>query len=113
MNSPNNRDLEQKLQELERELDRAASKTETNTAVEPEIQPNYPTSNSLNFDGVATTLKNGFNALPPAGKIVVALVASGFALSVVSGVLHLLTSLIVLAIVGTLGYCAYQWFIKD
>lgn len=113
MTSPNNRDLEQKLQELERELDRAASKTETNTTVEPEIQQNYPTSNLANFDRVTTTLKNSFNALPTAGKIVVALVASCFVLSVVSGVLRLLTSLIVLAIVATLGYCAYQWFLKD
>jgi p-aminobenzoyl-glutamate transporter AbgT len=113
MTSPSNRDLEQKLQELETELNQATSTTQTPNPSDPKIQPNDSTVSALDFDRVVTTLKTTFDGLPSVGKILVVLLGAGLILSVVSGLLRLLTSLIVLAIVGTLGYCAYQWFFKD
>ncbi|MGK7928613.1 MAG: hypothetical protein AB4290_25820 [Spirulina sp.] len=113
MTSSNHRDLEQKLQELETELNQATAAPQTPPGEEPKIQPDRSTSNALDFDRLVTTLKNGFDRLPPVGKILVVLLGASLVLSIVSGVLRLLTSLIVLAIVGTLGYCAYQWFFKD
>lgn len=113
MTSPSNRDLEQKLQELETELHQATSTTQAHNTGEPKIQPDRSTSKALDFDRVTDTLKTTFDSLPPVGKILVVLFGACLVLSVISGVLRLLTSLIVLAIVGTLGYVAYQWFLKD
>ncbi|MEM9542275.1 MAG: hypothetical protein AAGA60_22630 [Cyanobacteria bacterium P01_E01_bin.42] len=113
MTSPSNRDLEQKLQELETELHQAASPTQTQNPTDPKIQPDRSTPETLNFDRATDMLKTTFASLPPAGRVLVVLFGACLVLSVVSGVLRLITSLLVLGIIGTLGYLAYQWFFRD
>ena len=108
MTSPSNRDLEQKLQELETELNQAASNSQTKNTAEPKIQPDGSNSNNP-LERLGTTLKIVFNRLPPVGKLLIFILGTGLVLSV----FRLLTSVIFLAIVVTLVYYAYQWFFKD
>ncbi|WP_272130883.1 hypothetical protein [Spirulina sp. CS-785/01] len=129
MNVPNNPDLERKLQELEAQVNEQSAQGQTasseqNTfnstvgeANEPSHQPKDDSLASLlsnfDFNQLLEVSKDWFNRLPQTGKVLVALVGAFVAISLLTSVLRLITSLITIGIVGVAVYLVYRFFFSS
>ncbi len=100
-NSPNwERKLEQKFKDLEAEINRET------TPVRP-FNPNEETN------GVFTRVVTWYQGLQITAKVGVAVVGVIVGLSILNGILKLVTSIIVLGILGAVLYGLYRALIKD
>jgi len=116
MNQPNSpTDWEKRLQELEAEVN-ASGQQQDQTTQQDSVSPSSPAGSesgqfSRRVQGVALQVRRWFDQLPLLGKVIVGAVAVGISLSLLKTVFQLITSVLTLAIIGALGYVAYQVFI--
>jgi hypothetical protein len=116
MNQPNSpTDWEKRLQELEAEVN-ASSQQQDQTTQQDSVSPSSPVGSesgqfSRRVQGIALQVRRWFDQLPILGKVIVGAVAVGISLSLLKTVFQLITSVLTLAIIGALGYVAYQVFI--
>ncbi|MGB5596591.1 MAG: hypothetical protein WBM32_23795 [Crocosphaera sp.] len=100
-NSPNwEQKLEQKFKDLEAEINRET------TPVRP-FNPNEETN------GVFTRVATWYQGLQTTAKVGVAVLGVIVGLSILNGILKLVTSIIVLGILGAVLYGLYRTLIKD
>ena len=106
MSSSSDRDVQSKLEEMEAEINRAStfqnSTTET-TSPRVEIAPSPQMKNWLN------SAKTWFDALPQVGRIAVGVGAIWFGFSVLTAFLHVVSSLISIALMGFILYIGYRF----
>jgi hypothetical protein len=95
MNSEPKSNWQQKLEELEVEI--------SNTT---------PINKETSMNAIEN-IKNWFLSLPPIGKIIIGLFAISVFFSLLKTVFSLLQLLFSLAIVGVIGYFAYQFILKS
>ena len=108
MNPQENREYENKLQDLERELekDQSLRSLETNPG-----QPVQRHVNDSQAKSVLNQVATWFNRLPSAGKVAVVIIAAIVGFSLLRSVLQLVASLISLAILGGILYLVYKFFV--
>lgn len=106
----NNSNWQQKLEEIEAEIDRATTSASQNfkTKVRPriEIDPSPQVKNWLKSG------RDWFETLPQVGKIAVGIGALWLSFSVLSAFLHLLSSLISIAVMALILYLGYKFVVK-
>ena len=95
MSSEPKSNWQQKLEEIEVEISNATPITKEQSA------------------NIITTVKNWFLSLPPIGKIIVSLFGIAVFFSLLKTVFSLLQLLFSLAILGVIGYFAYQFILKS
>ncbi|MDJ0730793.1 MAG: hypothetical protein QNJ33_12445 [Crocosphaera sp.] len=101
-NSPNwEEKLEQKFKDLEAEI---------NSQTTP-VRPFNP--NEKNSNGVFTRVATWYQGLATPGKVGVAVVGVIVGLSILNGILKLVTSLIVVGILGVILYGLYRALIEN
>jgi hypothetical protein len=116
MNQPNSpTEWEKRLQELEAEVN-ASSQQQEKTTEQDSVSPSSPVGSesgqfSRRVQGVVLQVRRWFDQLPIFGKVIVGAAAVGISLSLLKTVFQLITSVLTLAIIGALGYVAYQVFI--
>jgi hypothetical protein len=108
MNPQENRDYDQKLQELEKELDAERPLQSVETQAGQPLQSNF---NYSQMESVFNRVTNWFNSLPNAGKVAVVIVAAVVGFSLLRSVLQLVGALISLAILGGILYLIYKFFV--
>ncbi|MBE9126401.1 MULTISPECIES: hypothetical protein [unclassified Coleofasciculus] len=106
MNHPNYQDYERRLQEIEVELE-----PDSGRFWQPTRQDGFPDSHPVK--SVLNQLTNWFNRLPTVGKVIVVIMAASIGFSVLRSVLQLVASVISLALLGTMLYLAYRFFITS
>jgi hypothetical protein len=109
MNPQENRDYEQRLQELEAELDQDQTLPSVSNQAGQPLQPLIRQSQSEK--SVLKQVTNWFNNLPSPGKVAVVVVTVLISFSVLRSVLQLVASLISLAILGAIVYLVYKFFV--
>ncbi|MEC4984903.1 MAG: hypothetical protein SAJ37_04190 [Oscillatoria sp. PMC 1068.18] len=110
MNSQENQNWQQKLQELEKEVNQDYS-SPTSYNSEPGKPLQTQSETSADFSDAIAKLQNWFASLPTAGKVAVVAIAAIVGFSLLRTVLQLVASLISLAILGVVLYLLYKFFI--
>ena len=105
MNSQENQNWEQKLQELEAEVNQTTPMPPVNESKPPTTTENTALKESL------SQVKTWFDSLPSIGKVAVAVVAAIIGFSLLRTVLQLVTSLLTIAILGVFLYLLYKFFV--
>lgn len=80
--------------------------------LEVEISNNTPITTETSMNAI-DNIKNWFLSLPPIGKIIIGLFAISVFFSLLKTVFSLLQLLFSLAILGIIGYFAYQFLLKS
>lgn len=107
MNSPNNHNWKQRLQELEVEI-------AEETAKPLEKLRNHNSFESNHFKTkILPKLQNWFTNLPKIGKIIVGVVALVVGFSILNTIFKLISAVISLAILTAVLYLIYQFFIAS
>lgn len=106
------RDLQSKLDEMEAEINQktAADSQEFNTkSVFPQIEINP----SPKVQGWIDSSKTWFNSLPKVGKGAVAIGGVWLGFSILGAVLHIVSSVLSIAVIGFILYVGYRLFSSD
>ena len=80
--------------------------------IEVEISNATPITKETSANAIAS-IKNWFLSLPPIGKIIIGLFAISVFFSLLKTVFSLLQLLFSFAILGVIGYVAYQFILKS
>ena len=103
------RDLKSKLEEMEAETNQKAA--DNSSGFDPkaafsqfEINPSPQMQSWINSSRV------WFNSLPKVGKAAVAIGAVWLGFSILGAILHVVSSILSIAIVGLILYVGYRWF---
>lgn len=107
MNPQENRNYEQKDQELEKEYHWQSQAKQIGNSLKNNLK-NLPIDQST-----LNQWKTWFNGLNPVGKAIVAIAGVSLGFTVVSSVLQLVGSLISLAILGGILYLVYKFFLTS
>ncbi|MGF1539791.1 MAG: hypothetical protein ACFCU5_04955 [Pleurocapsa sp.] len=107
----NNNNWQQKLEDIEAEINRATTSASQNfkTEVRPRLEINPSPQ-------VKQWLKSGrdwFESLPQVGKIAVGIGAVWLSFSLLSAFLHIVSSIISIAVMGLILYVGYKLVIKS
>ncbi len=101
------RDLQSKLDEIEADIDRDNSKSQdTSQSIFPQLDINA----SPKMRGWIEQSKAWFNSLPKIGKAAVAIAGVWLSFSIVGAVLHVISSILTLGVVGFVLYIGYRLF---
>ncbi|OKH26681.1 hypothetical protein NIES593_01100 [Hydrococcus rivularis NIES-593] len=98
MSSQNNSDWERKFQDVEVEVDPDSSPSSVNS-----------TNASGEIENAFNRIKVWFDGLPPAGRLIVTLVALTIAFSIVSTIFQIVTSLLSTAVFAVILYLVYRF----
>jgi hypothetical protein len=105
MNTQPDRDLELRLQELEAQLTPPSP-----LAPQPQQTAKLQTEDAGSASSSVERLMKWFDGLPGVGKLAVIGVAAIVGFAILRSVLHLIASLVSLALLGMLLYLAYKFF---
>ena len=108
MNSPENPNLEQRFQELEREVNQTSSSSGSSSA---EVESPLPRHDSFSLEKTLERLQTWFQALPPVAKVAVAVVGTIAGFSLLNTVLKVVTSLLSIVVMGVVLYLLYKFFL--
>jgi uncharacterized membrane protein len=108
MNPQENREYENRLQDLERELEKDQSLRSLETTPGQPVQRHV---NDSQAKSVLNQVATWFNRLPSTGKVAVVIIAAIVGFSLLRSVLQLVASLISLAILGGILYLVYKFFV--
>lgn len=100
------RDLQNKLDEMSAELNQKADNNSDTKAVFPQVEINP----SPQVENWIDSSKNIFDNLPKFGKIAVAVGGVWLGFSIVGAVLHVVSSILSLAVIGFVLYVGYRLF---
>ncbi len=102
------RDLKRKLDEMEAEInqDTAADSQNETQSVFPQLEINP----SPQVQGWIDTTKAWFNSLPKFGKAAIAVGGVWLSFSILGAVLHIVSSVLSLAMIGLVLYVGYRLF---
>lgn len=107
MSQDQDRDWQSKLEELEAEINQTDSAPHEST---PEkMFPRLEINPSPQLEQWLDSAKQWFNSLPQVGKIAVGIGAVWLSFSVLSAFLHIVSSLISIAVMGFLLYIGYRF----
>ena len=101
------RDLQSKLDEMEADLNQKANSNSDDTK---SVFPQVEVSPASQVQGWIDTSKDFFNRLPKFGKVAVAIGGVWLGFSIVGAVLHVVSSVLSIAVVGFVVYIAYRLF---
>lgn len=101
---PNN--WKRKLQELEQEVQQTSSKNPAGTS-----PSGTPFIEKKNLNQSLNQIRDWFNTLPSAGKVVVVIMTAIIGFSLLNTVLRLVSSLLTIAILAVVLYLLYKFFI--
>lgn len=101
------RDLQSKLDEMEADIDRDTSKSQDTSQ---SIFPQLDISASPKMRGWIEQSKAWFNSLPKIGKAAVAIAGVWLGFSIVGAVLHVISSVLTISVVGFILYIGYRLF---
>ncbi|MGL6339415.1 MAG: hypothetical protein ACRC80_09780 [Waterburya sp.] len=106
------RDLKKKLEEMEAEINQktAATSSESN---QKSVFPEFELNPSPQVQSWINTSRTWFNSLPKVGKAAVALGTVWLGFSILGAIVHVVSSLVSVAIVGLILYVGYRWFNKS
>ncbi|MGL5079838.1 MAG: hypothetical protein ACRDBG_28910 [Waterburya sp.] len=106
------RDLKKKLEEMEAEINQktAATSSESNQKT---VFPEFEINPSPQVQSWINTSRTWFNSLPKVGKAAVALGTVWLGFSILGAIVHVVSSLVSVAIVGLILYVGYRWFNKS
>jgi hypothetical protein len=114
MTSPNNRDWQRRLEEIEQEINQSSSDSSDSSVNQTEPMKS---ANSIELppqiQAWLDQIKQWFNVLPPVGKLAVAGVGAFAALTLLSTVLKIVSSLVSIAVMSVVLYLAYRFFIAS
>ncbi len=101
------RDIQSKLDEMEAALNQQADSNFSDT---PKVLPEIEIKPSTQVQGWIDTSKEFFNRLPKFGKVAVAIGGVWLGFSILGAVLHVVSSVVSIAILGFIVYIAYRLF---
>lgn len=101
MTSPNEPNWEKRIQELEVEIEQDSK----------ELSTSSQTDTSQSIETGVSLLRQWFESLPTAAKVVVAVVGLMIGFSLLNTVLKLITSLISITILAVVLYLLYKFFL--
>lgn len=101
------RDLQSKLDQMEADLNQKANSNSDDTK---SVLPQVEIDPSSQLQGWIDTSKDFFNRLPKFGKVAVAIGGVWLGFSIIGAVLHVVSSVLSIAVVGFLVYIAYRLF---
>ena len=102
------RDLQSKLDEMEADLNQ---KSDSDLADDPKsVFPQVELNPSPQVQGWIDTSKDLFNRLPKFGKVAVAIGGVWLGFSVLGAVLHVVSSVLSIAVIGFILYVGYRLF---
>jgi hypothetical protein len=106
------RDLKSKLDEMEAEINQEqATNSNSNNSSEFNPKPAFPQfelNPSPQVQGWINSSKAWFNSLPKVGKAAVAIGAVWLGFSILGAILHVVSSILSIAIVGLILYVGYR-----
>lgn len=100
------RDLQSKLEDMEADIDRHNSNQNEFQTVSPQLDINA----SPKMRDWIERSKGWFNSLPKIGKAAVAIAGVWLGFSIVGAVLHVVSSIITIGVVGFVLYVGYRLF---
>ena len=107
-----NGDWKTRLEELEEEIRKATSSNQSSDQSTENVQPYVEMDSETYFAKRVSAwmemTRDWFKALSTPGKIIVGISAVWLGFSLLNGILHLLSNLITLAILGIILYFAYN-----
>lgn len=111
MTSPDNRDWQRRLEEIEQEVNQSTSNTSVHQTepIAPENEIELPEQIKIWLQD----LKGWFNVLPPVGKLVAGGVGAIVALSILGAVLKVVSALVSIAVMSVALYFAYKFFVAS
>ncbi len=101
------RDIQSKLDEMEAALNQQADSNFSDT---PKVLPEIEIKPSAQVQGWIDTSKEFFNRLPKFGKVAVAIGGVWLGFSILGAVLHVVSSVVSIAVLGFILYIAYRLF---
>ena len=104
------RDLKSKLDEMEAKLNQEA---EGASDIPQSVLPKIELNPSPQVQGWIDRSKNIFQSLPKFGKIAVAVGGVWLGFSVVGAVLHVVSSIVSIGVIGLILYVGYRLFNSD
>lgn len=104
------RDLKSKLDEMEAKLNQEA---EGASDIPQSVLPKIELNPSPQVQGWIDRSKNIFQSLPKFGKIAVAVGGVWLSFSVVGAVLHVVSSIVSIGVIGLILYVGYRLFNSD
>jgi hypothetical protein len=111
MKSQDNQNWQRRLEEIEQEIKQNSS-TSTEDRTEP-IKSEIYVELSQKIKIWSSKIEEWFNVLPPVGKIAVGGVGAIAALSILTTVLKIVSSLVSIAIMSVVLYFAYKFFVAS
>jgi hypothetical protein len=107
--SSSERDLKSKLEEMEAEINqkKTANSSEFN---QKSAFPQFEINPSPQVQSWINSSRAWFNSLPKVGKAAVAIGTVWLGFSILGAILHVVSSIISVAIVGLIVYIGYRWF---
>jgi hypothetical protein len=107
----NNSNWQQKLEEIEAEINRAT--TSASEKFNTEVRPRFELIPSPQVRQWLKSGRDWFSSLPQVGKIAVGIGAVWLSFSILSAFLHIVSSIISIAIMGLLLYLGYKFILKS
>ncbi len=103
------RDLKKKLEEMEAQINQktAANSSESNQKA---AFPQFEINPSPQLQSWINSSRAWFNSLPKVGKAAVAISTVWLGFSILGAIVHVVSSLLSIAIVGLILYIGYRWF---
>ncbi len=106
MNSSKDRNWQRKIEQIETELHTEEVKTET-------VRPHREIDITNQIEGWLNSAKIWFDRLPQSGKLAVGIAGVMMGFSVLNSLLHLISSLVSIAILGLILYLGYRYLITS
>ena len=103
-----NRNWKQKLEEIEAEINRATTSSSQQSTTET-VRPRIEIAPSPQLKNWLKSGRDWFEALPQVGKVAVGIGALWLSFSVITAFLHIISSLISIAVMGFLLYVGYKF----
>jgi hypothetical protein len=106
MSSSENPNWQSKIEQIETEINAESIKTET-------VRPHREIDISQQLEGWVKTAINWFDRLPQTAKVVVGIAGVMMGFSVLNSLLHLISSLVSIGILGFILYFGYKYWLKS
>jgi hypothetical protein len=109
------RDLKSKLEEMEAEINQkqATNSNSSSESSQKSAFPQFEINPSPQVQSWITSSKAWFNSLPKVGKAAVAIGGVWLGFSLLGAILHVVSSIVSIAVVGLILYVGYRWFSRS
>lgn len=103
------RDLKSKLEEMEAEINQKTT-TDSRESTTKTVFPQVEINPSPQMQSWIESGKSWFNSLPKIGKVTVAIGGVWLTFSILGAVLHIVSSILSIAVIGFILYVGYRLF---